>query len=109
MSRQNKNQIFNLQPDGYGKLVQYIDGYFYDGYGNSISFLSSSDSGSGKIGATGPQGTQGSDGPQGYQGTTGPQGTQGPTNNINYFNIAGGAPSTNLPSSSFKIDFGYVL
>lgn len=33
----NQNQIYNLQPDGYGKLVQYINGKFYDGFGNLIN------------------------------------------------------------------------
>ena len=33
----NQYQIYNLGPDGYGKLVQYINGKFYDGFGNVIN------------------------------------------------------------------------
>ena len=32
----SKYQIHNLLPDGYGRLVQYINGDFYDGFGKLI-------------------------------------------------------------------------
>jgi hypothetical protein len=38
----SKNQIFNLLPDGYGKLVQYINGKFFDGFGNQINLQTGS-------------------------------------------------------------------
>lgn len=47
-------------------------------------------------------------GATGSSGLPGPTGPTGPTNNTNYFNIDGGSPSTNLPASNFRIDFGSV-
>lgn len=38
----SKNQIFNLLPDGYGRLVQYINGKFFDGFGNQINLQTGS-------------------------------------------------------------------
>ena len=76
----------------YERLVQIVNGVFYDGLGNTIAI--SGGSGSGGIGATGPAGATGADGlngatgPQGIQGiqgatgstgSTGPQGIQGAT------------------------------
>jgi hypothetical protein len=58
----------------YHKLIQVVDGVFYDGAGNPIV-----------VGPTGPRGFQGTSGfqgiqgPQGWQGSTGTQGFQGPS------------------------------
>ena len=61
----------------YGRLVQVVDGLYYDGFGNSLDI-------GGLVGATGatgayggPQGPQGVQGPQGLQGVQGIQGIQG--------------------------------
>ena len=81
----SKFKIFNLLPDGYGRLVQYIEGKFYDGFGNAIPISSTGATSSGGTqGPTGPAGppgtpgTAGSAGPSGATGPTGPTGTTGP-------------------------------
>ena len=38
MPRNPNYQISNLDTDGYGKLVQVINGQFYDGFGNLLEF-----------------------------------------------------------------------
>jgi hypothetical protein len=84
--------------ESFSKLVQVIDGIFYDGLGNSLSTLNGATAGIGPqgtqglrgaigfsgVGGTqgfqgfqGPQGWQGYDGTQGYQGSMGFQGVQG--------------------------------
>lgn len=107
--RKPKYPIYNLGPDGYGRLVQTIDGNFYDGFGNQININTSSiitGGATGPIGPTGPTGSQGASiigatafgstiifydssgktfsatgifGPIGPTGSRGPQGIQGPT------------------------------
>ena len=62
MSRSLKNIKIS---DSYPRLVQQIDGIFYDGAGNIIP------------GISGPQGHQGFRGPQGFQGNQGFRGPQG--------------------------------
>ena len=74
--RKPKYPIYNLGPDGYGRLVQTIDGNFYDGFGNQININTSSII---TGGPTGPQGEKGITGPQGIPGPTGSQGLTGPT------------------------------
>ena len=54
----------------YQKLVQTVEGSFYDGAGNQLNL--------GATGLTGPQGSTGTQGPQGPTGTQGSTGTQGP-------------------------------
>ena len=36
MSRNPNYQISNLDTDGYGRLVQVVNGQFYDGFGNLL-------------------------------------------------------------------------
>jgi len=58
--------------DSYPRLVQQVDGIFYDGAGNKIQGIG------GPQGLRGPQGIgSGSLGPQGFQGLTGTNGSQG--------------------------------
>ena len=64
--------------DTYGRLVQVIDGYYYDGFGNPLT-IGAGGTGSGAQGPQGPIGPQGATGSQGATGATGPQGIQGPT------------------------------
>lgn len=63
-------QINNLQSDGYGRIVQTINGKYYDGYGNYLSDVGMPDPivGATGIGATGPQGIRGEKGDQGIPG-----------------------------------------
>lgn len=61
----------------YARLVQVVNGVFYDGLGNTIAI--SGGSGSGGIGATGPAGATGADGLNGATGSTGPTGSTGAT------------------------------
>jgi len=58
-------QINNLQSDGYGRIVQIINGKYYDGYGNYLEDVGTGDYTPGLtgIGATGPQGPIGPTGP----------------------------------------------
>ena len=58
----------------YQKLVQVINGLYYDGLGNRLDFGPT-----GFQGSTGFQGVLGNTGPQGFQGLVGQTGFQGPS------------------------------
>ena len=64
-------KIYQVQPDLFPKMVQYINGSFYDGNGNLLNV----GSGSGFQGFQGLPGSGG--GGSGYQGPIGPQGLNG--------------------------------
>ena len=114
--------------DTYGRLVQVIDGNYYDGFGNPLT-IGAGGTGSdaqGPQGPIGPQGATGSQGPTGSTGATGPQGEmgatgpQGPQGNAgqsitllgSYPNYAaflvgaGGSPGTNIGDSWGMLDTG---
>jgi hypothetical protein len=75
-----KFPIFNLSSDGFGRLVQYIEGKFYDGFGFEIKLKDDTESTTtGPKGDTGDQGPKGDTGDQGPKGDTGDQGSIGPT------------------------------
>lgn len=57
----------------YQKLVQIVNGLYYDGLGNRLDFGPT-----GFQGSTGFQGVLGNTGPQGFQGLVGQTGFQGP-------------------------------
>ena len=61
MARNPRYQIYNLDSDGYGKLVQVINGVLYDGFGNELNFQ-------GGGGGTGTSGTSGINGTSGTSG-----------------------------------------
>ena len=63
MARNPRYQIYNLDSDGYGKLVQVINGVLYDGFGNELNFQGG--------GGTGTSGTSGNSGSSGVSGTDG--------------------------------------
>ena len=62
----------NYVSSTYGRLVQVIDGNYYDGFGNPLLIGNGS-------GLTGPTGSAGPTGPTGSAGSTGPTGSAGPT------------------------------
>lgn len=61
----------------YERLVQVINGVFYDGLGNTLTI--GGGSGSGGSGSVGPQGPAGATGANGLNGATGPAGATGST------------------------------
>ena len=76
MARNPRYQIYNLDSDGYGKLVQVINGVLYDGFGNELNFQG---------GGTGTSGTSGNSGSSGINGSIGvgvPTGGSTGNNNV---------------------------
>ena len=83
-------KIYNLLPEIYPQLTQYVNGQFYDGNGNLINVNFNSNSGTtGPQGPIGGVGVQGPQGAQGYQGITGQQGYQGTQGTQGYQGITG--------------------
>lgn len=58
----------------YQRLIQFVNGVYYDGLGNRLDFGPT-----GFQGSTGFQGVLGNTGPQGFQGLVGQTGFQGPS------------------------------
>jgi hypothetical protein len=69
------------QSNTYGRLVQIIDGRYYDGFGNRLyigaSVGTSGDGSSGINGANGSSGSSGSSGQDGFTGSSGSSGEDG--------------------------------
>ena len=65
MSRNPKYQIKNLSTDGFGRLVQIINGVYYDGFGNLLNIGSNNQTGSTLNGTSGTSGVSGSSGTSG--------------------------------------------
>jgi hypothetical protein len=70
--------------ESFSKLVQVIDGIFYDGLGNSLSTLNGATAGIGPQGVQGLRGAIGFSGVGGTQGFQGSQGSQGIQGSIGY-------------------------
>ena len=99
--------------DSYPRLVQQIDGIFYDGAGNPILGISGpcgvqgSQGPKGLTGNVGPQGFQGNNGPQGFQGNNGPQGING--SSLTKFIATTGYPTlTSDTSVTFTAGIQYI-
>ena len=80
-------QIHDLSTDGYYRVVQIINGNYYDGYGNPLDIVTSdnvpaSTSGGGGTSSSGTSGTSGTSGVSGVSGTSGTSGLSG-TSGIN--------------------------
>ena len=81
----NQFKVEQTTPDLFPRLVQYIDGNFYDGNGNLIEVVSGSQGPQGPTGIGGGgtgSGSQGPTGPQGVQGFQGPTGSPGSGNYV---------------------------
>lgn len=99
MARYNPLKIEQSVPELYPRLVQYVNGKFYDGNGNLINTGSNGATGTtgsnGANGATGSQGLQGATG-SGSTGATGPQGIQGATGSSGSNGATGSQGATGL-------------
>ena len=84
--------------DTYGRLVQVIDGNYYDGFGNPLT-IGAGGTGSGAQGPQGPIGPQGATGSQGPTGSTGATGSQGATGATGPQGIQGPTGSTGATGS----------
>jgi hypothetical protein len=75
------NYYDELTGDKYGRLVQVIDGYFFDGFGNPVEVSAkpgpTGATGSGNSGTSGTSGTSGVNGSSGVAGTSGTSGLNG--------------------------------
>ena len=75
------NNYGELTGDKYGRLVQVIDGYFFDGFGNPVEVSAkpgpTGATGSGNAGTSGTSGTSGVNGSSGIAGTSGTSGLNG--------------------------------
>lgn len=84
----------------YQKLVQVVEGIYYDGSGNRLSLGATGTQGPQGSSATGTQGSQGAIGTQGSQGAIGTQGPQGTdvTNFYTEFRFSSSVPFNSLYS-----------
>jgi hypothetical protein len=93
----------------YGRLVQVVEGSYYDGLGNPLDLGVSGLVGA--TGSTGPQGHTGQTGPTGSQGPTGPQGPTGATGPAQYYGVASATQSvvdltlSPLPNEYFGVSY----
>jgi hypothetical protein len=97
--------------ESYPRLVQQIDGIFYDGAGNIIAGITGPQGIFGPQGKTGPSGFQGNDGPLGYQGLLGPQGSAGVTGSAGNNNISSwiASESPEVPGNMYVSISGNVV